>query len=155
METVDTTDETSEPTEAAEWERSLTSREPPRRLSAPTVGRRQATWSGKATSPPTTSRNCSTSPTLTATSTWTSRASEPWCRSSGVTLITWSATRARLLDALQELTRLAVLRETGERSRLMLDIAGWRAAKRAALTETGAEAAETVKESGSRSSFTR
>ena len=35
-----------------------------------------------------------------------------------------------VLDALQELTRLAVLRETGERSRLMLDIAGWRAAKR-------------------------
>ncbi len=53
-----------------------------------------------------------------------------------------------VLDALQELTRLAVLRETGERSRLMLDIAGWRAAKRAALTETGTTAAETAKESG-------
>ena len=33
-----------------------------------------------------------------------------------------------MLDALQELTRLAVLRETGERCRLMLDIAGYRAA---------------------------
>lgn len=55
-----------------------------------------------------------------------------------------------VLDALQELTRLAVLRETGERSRLMLDIAGWRAAKREALTETGTSAAETVKESGER-----
>jgi spoIIIJ-associated protein len=53
-----------------------------------------------------------------------------------------------VLDALQELTRLAELRETGERSRLMLDIAGWRAAKRAALTETGTSAAETAKESG-------
>ena len=32
-----------------------------------------------------------------------------------------------VLDALQELTRLAVYRETGERSRLMLDIGGYRA----------------------------
>lgn len=53
-----------------------------------------------------------------------------------------------VLDALQELTRLAVLRETGERSRLMLDIAGWRAAKRSALTEAGTSAAEQVKQSG-------
>lgn len=53
-----------------------------------------------------------------------------------------------VLDALQELTRLAVLRETGERSRLMLDIAGWRAAKRTALTEAGTAAAEQVKASG-------
>src|SRR6476646_9806025 len=35
-----------------------------------------------------------------------------------------------VLDALQELTRLAVYRETGERSRLMLDIGGFRADKR-------------------------
>jgi spoIIIJ-associated protein len=53
-----------------------------------------------------------------------------------------------VLDALQELTRLAVLRETGQRSRLMLDIAGWRAAKRAALTERGTTVAEQVKASG-------
>ena len=53
-----------------------------------------------------------------------------------------------VVDALQELTRLAVLRETGERSRLMLDVAGWRQAKRAALTEAGTAAAEQVKESG-------
>ena len=39
----------------------------------------------------------------------------------------------RVLDALQELTRLAATRETGERSRLMLDIAGHRAARRAEL----------------------
>lgn len=40
-----------------------------------------------------------------------------------------------VLDALQELTRLAAARETGERSRLMLDVAGHRAARRAALVE--------------------
>src|SRR6476469_80987 len=38
-----------------------------------------------------------------------------------------------VLDALQELTRLAVYRETGERSRLMLDISGFRAQKREEL----------------------
>lgn len=54
----------------------------------------------------------------------------------------------KVVDAMQELTRLAVLRETGERSRLMLDIAGWRAAKREALTQTGTDAAESVKGSG-------
>ncbi len=53
-----------------------------------------------------------------------------------------------VLDALQELTRLAVLRETGERSRLMLDIGGHRARLREELTELGTEAAETVKTSG-------
>ncbi|MFZ0322736.1 MAG: R3H domain-containing nucleic acid-binding protein [Actinomycetes bacterium] len=54
----------------------------------------------------------------------------------------------RVLDALQELTRLAVLRESGHRSRLMLDIDGFRAARRAALTEQGREAADTVKSTG-------
>ncbi len=39
-----------------------------------------------------------------------------------------------VLEALQELTRLAVTRETGERCRLMLDIAGYRAGRRAELT---------------------
>ncbi|GAA2123684.1 single-stranded DNA-binding protein [Streptomyces synnematoformans] len=53
-----------------------------------------------------------------------------------------------VLEALQELTRLAVHRETGDRSRLMLDIAGFRAGKRAELTELGTEAVERVKESG-------
>src|SRR5262245_43000563 len=42
-----------------------------------------------------------------------------------------------VLDAVQELTRLAVLRVTGERSRLILDIGGFRAARRAELTELG------------------
>lgn len=53
-----------------------------------------------------------------------------------------------VLDALQELTRLAVLRETGERSRLMLDVAGFRAQRKADLTELGREAAERVRASG-------
>lgn len=53
-----------------------------------------------------------------------------------------------VLEALQELTRLAVHRETGDRSRLMLDIAGFRAQKRAELAEIGAKAASEVKSTG-------
>ncbi|MFD3582143.1 protein jag [Streptomyces sp. NPDC058683] len=53
-----------------------------------------------------------------------------------------------VLEALQELTRLAVHRETGDRSRLMLDIAGYRAKKRAELSELGAKAAAEVKSTG-------
>ncbi|MFI7385249.1 protein jag [Streptomyces sp. NPDC049813] len=53
-----------------------------------------------------------------------------------------------VLEALQELTRLAVHRETGDRSRLMLDIGGYRAQKRAELTEQGAKAAAEVKNTG-------
>jgi len=53
-----------------------------------------------------------------------------------------------VLDALQELTRLAVYRETGERSRLMLDIGGFRARKREVLIALAAETAAKVKETG-------
>ena len=53
-----------------------------------------------------------------------------------------------VLEALQELTRLAVYRETGERSRLMLDISGYRAARRETLEKLAAETAANVKESG-------
>ncbi|MFC8506403.1 protein jag [Streptomyces sp. NPDC057411] len=53
-----------------------------------------------------------------------------------------------VLEALQELTRLAVHRETGDRSRLMLDIAGFRAQKRSELAQLGAKAADEVKSSG-------
>lgn len=49
-----------------------------------------------------------------------------------------------VLDALQELTRLAVYRETGERSRLMLDVAGYRAARKVALVEIAAAAISKV-----------
>lgn len=53
-----------------------------------------------------------------------------------------------VLEALQELTRLAVHRETGERSRLMLDIAGHRAHKREQLGALARETVEQVKETG-------
>ncbi len=55
-----------------------------------------------------------------------------------------------VLDALQELTRLAVQQSTGERSRLMLDVAGWRAKRRSDLTALGQAAARRVLESGER-----
>lgn len=54
-----------------------------------------------------------------------------------------------VLDALQELTRLAAGMETGQRSRLMLDIAGYRAKRRAELEELGRETAEKVVAGGS------
>ena len=53
-----------------------------------------------------------------------------------------------VLEALQELTRLAVYRETGERSRLMLDVDGYRAARRKELVRIAEDAIEQVKESG-------
>lgn len=52
------------------------------------------------------------------------------------------------LDALQELTRLAVQQATGVRSRLMLDVAGWRAKRREDLSALGTAAAQRVLESG-------
>lgn len=58
--------------------------------------------------------------------------------------------RGEVLDALQELTRLAVQQSTGERSRLMLDVAGWRAGKRSELAKLGRAAAERVVGSGER-----
>lgn len=54
----------------------------------------------------------------------------------------------KVLDALQDLTRLAVLRETGERSRLMLDIDGHRARRREQLAAEGTAAARKVVETG-------
>lgn len=53
-----------------------------------------------------------------------------------------------VLEALQELTRLAVQASTGERSRLMLDVAGFRAARRAELQAVAQEAVDQVKETG-------
>ncbi|MEN8649830.1 R3H domain-containing nucleic acid-binding protein [Streptomyces sp. 21So2-11] len=53
-----------------------------------------------------------------------------------------------VLEALQELTRLAVHRETGDRSRLMLDIGGFRAKKREELAALGAKTADEVKATG-------
>lgn len=56
----------------------------------------------------------------------------------------------RVLEALQELTRLAVQTATGERSRLMLDVAGHRAARRTALVELAQAAIARVRDSGQR-----
>lgn len=56
--------------------------------------------------------------------------------------------KGEVLDALQELTRLAVHQKTGERSRLMLDIAGWRRRRRDDLTALGDEVARRVLETG-------
>ncbi|MGZ6806698.1 MAG: Jag family protein [Mycobacteriaceae bacterium] len=58
--------------------------------------------------------------------------------------------KGEVLDALQELTRLAVQQVTGDRSRLMVDVAGWRADRRAELSLLGATVAARVRESGVR-----
>lgn len=51
-----------------------------------------------------------------------------------------------VLDALQELTRLAVHRATGERSLVMLDIGGYRVKKREAVLAIAEAAIERVKD---------
>jgi spoIIIJ-associated protein len=53
------------------------------------------------------------------------------------------------LDALQELTRLAVQQQTGVRSRLMLDVSGHRNQRRQQLTELATSTATTVLETSS------
>lgn len=53
-----------------------------------------------------------------------------------------------VLEALQELTRLAAQAGTGERSRLMLDVAGFRAARRRALEDVAARACQEVQRTG-------
>jgi spoIIIJ-associated protein len=53
-----------------------------------------------------------------------------------------------VLEALQELARLAVMTETGRRSRLMLDIAGHRDRRRKELEVLAKDAIADVKESG-------
>jgi spoIIIJ-associated protein len=66
----------------------------------------------------------------------------------GATLDELVGQRGEVLDALQELTRLAVHRQTGARTRLMLDIGGYRAQRRAELTELGTSVAEEVRRTG-------
>ncbi|HLV75890.1 spoIIIJ-associated protein [Actinomadura hallensis] len=56
--------------------------------------------------------------------------------------------RGEVLEALQELTRLAVHRQTGNRTRLMLDIGGYRERRRAELTKLGTDVAHEVKQNG-------
>lgn len=53
-----------------------------------------------------------------------------------------------VLEALQELCRLAVMTETGHRSRLMLDVAGHREQRRKELQVLAAEAINEVRASG-------
>jgi spoIIIJ-associated protein len=55
-----------------------------------------------------------------------------------------------VLDALQELTRLAVHQKTGVRSRLMLDVASWRLRRREELAALGDKVARRVLDSGER-----
>ena len=54
----------------------------------------------------------------------------------------------KVLEALQELSRLAVMTEVGHRSRLMLDIAGYRESRRKELVVLATEAIQSVKETG-------
>jgi spoIIIJ-associated protein len=66
----------------------------------------------------------------------------------GSTLQELVGPHGEVLEALQELTRLAVHRQTGARTRIMLDVGGYRARRRVELTELGQDAAEEVKTSG-------
>jgi len=52
------------------------------------------------------------------------------------------------LEALQELTRLAVQARTGDRSRLMLDVAGYRSGRKSELTRLAESAIGQVRSSG-------
>jgi spoIIIJ-associated protein len=56
--------------------------------------------------------------------------------------------RGETLDALQELTRLAVQQKTGTRSRLMLDVSGHRQARRVELSTLATSTAARVLDSG-------
>jgi spoIIIJ-associated protein len=56
--------------------------------------------------------------------------------------------RGATLEALQELTRLAIFRQTGTPSRLLLDVGGYRATRRKELAAVARNAVEKVKEYG-------
>jgi spoIIIJ-associated protein len=66
----------------------------------------------------------------------------------GATLDELVGDEGEVLEALQELTRLAVHRQTGSRARLMLDIGGYRARRRAELAEYGRTVADEVSRTG-------
>lgn len=68
----------------------------------------------------------------------------------GADLVKLVGKNGEILDALQELTRLVVQRTTGDRSRLMLDVARWRADRRERLARLGTEVAQRVLETGER-----
>jgi spoIIIJ-associated protein len=66
----------------------------------------------------------------------------------GATLDELVGDDGEVLEALQELTRLAVHRKTGVRARLMLDVGGFRARRRAELAELGRSVAAEVERTG-------
>src|SRR5580698_10160629 len=66
----------------------------------------------------------------------------------GATLDELVGRRGEVLEALQELTRLAVHQQTGSRTRMMLDVGGYRQRRRAELAAAGQEAAEEVRRTG-------
>jgi spoIIIJ-associated protein len=66
----------------------------------------------------------------------------------GATLTELVGPHGEVLEALQELTRLAVHRQTGARSRIMLDVGGYRAHRREELAELGRKVAEEVGRTG-------
>jgi spoIIIJ-associated protein len=66
----------------------------------------------------------------------------------GATLEELVGDRGEVLEALQELTRLAVHRQTGMRTRVMLDVGGYRQRRRLELAATGQDAAEEVRRTG-------
>jgi spoIIIJ-associated protein len=66
----------------------------------------------------------------------------------GGTLDDLIGSKGEVLEALQELTRLAVQRQTGLRTRMMLDVGGYRAHRREELTDFGTDAADEVKQTG-------
>ena len=66
----------------------------------------------------------------------------------GATLDELVGQHGEVLEALQELTRLAVHRQTGSRTRMMLDVGGYRQQRRTELAATGRDAADEVKRTG-------
>jgi len=66
----------------------------------------------------------------------------------GATLQELIGPRGEVLEALQELTRLAVHRQTGARTRIMLDVGGYRVRRRSELADLGRDAAQEVAASG-------
>jgi spoIIIJ-associated protein len=66
----------------------------------------------------------------------------------GATLDELVGDDGEVLEALQELTRLAVHRKTGTRARLMLDVGGFRVRRRAELADLGRSIADEVARTG-------
>jgi spoIIIJ-associated protein len=66
----------------------------------------------------------------------------------GATLEELVGRRGEVLEALQELTRLAVHQHTGNRTRMMLDVGGYRQRRRTELAAAGQDAAEEVRRTG-------